>query len=92
MWTEENRARYDRSGLRYESDLTDAEWALVAPLIPPAKHGGAKRTVDVREILNGLGSVEDQGFPACVGVLEAAHGAICSDGCAMGEDGATLSG
>ena len=54
MWTKENRARYDRSGLRYESDLTDAEWALVAPLIPPAKHGGAKRTVDVREILNGL--------------------------------------
>lgn len=54
MWTQENRARYDRSGLRYESDLTDAEWALVAPLIPPAKHGGAKRTVDVRETLNGL--------------------------------------
>ncbi len=54
MWTKENRARYDRSGLRYESDLTDAEWALVAPLIAPAKHGGAKRTVDVREIVNGL--------------------------------------
>lgn len=54
MWTKENRARYDRSGLRYESDLTDAEWALVAPLIPPAKHGGAQRTVGVREILNGL--------------------------------------
>jgi transposase len=54
MWTKENRSRYDRSGLRYESDLTEAEWALVAPLIPPAKHGGAKRRVDVREILNGL--------------------------------------
>jgi transposase len=54
MWTQENRALYDRSGLRYESDLTDAEWVLVAPLIPPAKHGGAKRSVEVREILNGL--------------------------------------
>jgi transposase len=54
MWTKENRARYDRSHLRYESDLTDAEWALVAPLIPPAKHGGAHRTVDEREIVNGL--------------------------------------
>jgi len=54
MWTKENRARYDRSHLRYESDLTDAEWGLVAPLIPPAKHGGAQRTVDVREIVNGL--------------------------------------
>jgi hypothetical protein len=37
MWTNENRARYDRSKLRYPSDLTDAEWAIIAPLIPPAK-------------------------------------------------------
>ena len=54
MWTKENRLLYDRSRLRYESDLTDSEWALVAPLIPPAKHGGAHRTVDIREVLNGL--------------------------------------
>jgi transposase len=54
MWTPENRTRYDRSKLRYPSDLTDAEWALVAPLIPPAKRGGNKRTVDVREVVNGL--------------------------------------
>jgi transposase len=54
MWTDENRARYDRSGLRYPSDLTDEEWALVAPEIPPAKRGGNKRTVDAREVVNGL--------------------------------------
>ncbi|HSV26243.1 MAG TPA: IS5/IS1182 family transposase, partial [Xanthobacteraceae bacterium] len=42
MWTNENRARYDRSKLRYPSDLTDDEWKLVAPLIPPAKRGGDK--------------------------------------------------
>src|ERR687884_996998 len=54
MWTKENRGRYDRSQLRYESDLTDEEWARVAPLIPPAKHGGARRTVLVREVVNGL--------------------------------------
>jgi transposase len=54
MWTKENRALYDRSKLRYESDLTDAEWALVAPLLPPAKHGGTHRTVNEREIVNGL--------------------------------------
>jgi len=54
MWTNENRARYDRSALRYPSDLTDAEWAHVEPLIPPARRGGAKRTVNLREVANGL--------------------------------------
>ncbi len=54
MWTSENRGRYDRSGLRYPSDLTNEEWALVEPLIPPARRGGAKRTADVREVVNGL--------------------------------------
>src|SRR3954463_8072042 len=54
MWTPENRQRYDRSQLRYPSDLTDEEWALIAPLIPPARRGGNKRTVDLREIVNGL--------------------------------------
>jgi transposase len=54
MWTVENRARYDRSNLRYPSDLSDAEWALVEPLIPPGKRGGGKRTVLLREVVNGL--------------------------------------
>ena len=54
MWTKENRARYDRGRLRYPSDLTHEEWAVVAPLIAPAKRGGNKRRVDVREIVNGL--------------------------------------
>src|SRR6267142_2524917 len=35
MWTSKNRTRYDRSKLRYPSDLTDDEWGLVDPLIPP---------------------------------------------------------
>jgi len=54
MWTTENRGRYDRSKLRYPSDLTDEEWAHVEPLIPPAKSGGNKRRVNVREVMNGL--------------------------------------
>jgi transposase len=53
VWTTENRGRYDRSALRYPSDLTDAEWTLIGPLIPPAKRGGNKRTVDIREVVNG---------------------------------------
>src|SRR3712207_7574535 len=54
MWTVEQRRAHARVGLRYPSDLTDEEWALVEPLIPPAKSGGRKRTVDVREVLNGI--------------------------------------
>ena len=54
MWTTENRPRYNRDKLRYPSDLTDEEWMLVEPLIPPAKHGGRHRTVVVREVVNGV--------------------------------------
>ena len=39
---------------RYPSDLTDARWARLAPLLPPAKLGGHPRTVDLREVVNGL--------------------------------------
>lgn len=53
MWTNENRARHDRGGLRYRSDLTDAEWALIEPLIPPARRGGNKRTVVMRAVVDG---------------------------------------
>jgi len=38
----------------YPSDLTDAQWAIVAPLIPPAESGGRPRTVDMREVVRGL--------------------------------------
>lgn len=54
MWTKANRGKYNRDSLRYPSDLTDAEWGLVEPLIPPAKRGGRRREVDVREVVNGL--------------------------------------
>jgi transposase len=54
MWTVENRARYNRDQLRYPSDLTDEEWALIEPLIPPGKSGGGKRRVSMREVVNGL--------------------------------------
>jgi transposase len=54
MWTSRNRARYDRSKLRYPSDVTDEEWKLIEPLIPAGKSGGGKRTVIMREVVNGL--------------------------------------
>jgi putative transposase len=38
----------------YPSDLTNSEWAILEPLIPAAKPGGRPRTVDMREVLNGI--------------------------------------
>jgi transposase len=54
MWKPEHRVAADRKGLRYPSGLADAEWALVEPLIPPAKRGGRPRTVNLREVLNAI--------------------------------------
>ena len=54
MWKPEHRLAARRVCQRYDSDLTDEEWALVAPIIPPGKRGGGKRTVNIREVLNGI--------------------------------------
>ena len=54
MWTSENRAKYNRDHLRYPSDVTDAEWAQLAPHIPPARRGGRRREVIARDLVNGL--------------------------------------
>ena len=54
MWTVENRSRYERRGLRYPTDLTDEEWALVEQHIRPAKRGGRPRTTSMREVANAI--------------------------------------
>lgn len=54
MWTPDHRRAAARHGPRYPSDLTDAEWALVEALIPPAKRGGRRRSVNLREVLNAI--------------------------------------
>jgi transposase len=54
MWSVENRRRYNRDQLRYPSDVTEEEWAEVAPLMPPARRGGRQRSVNIREVFNGL--------------------------------------
>lgn len=54
MWNPENRKLHDRSALRYPSDLTDEEWNSIQPLIPPARRGGRRREVNVREVVNGV--------------------------------------
>jgi putative transposase len=54
MWTDEARARHAPHGGRYPSDLTEAEWELIAPLIPPPRRGGRKRKTDMRECVNAV--------------------------------------
>ena len=55
MWTAANRKSYERKGLRYPSDMTDAEWALVEPLVDVPQRGqGRRRRVDLREVLNAV--------------------------------------
>src|SRR5208283_1156929 len=54
MWTEQHRKTYARVGGRYPSDTTDAEWAMLAPMIPAAKHGGRPRKTDMRAAIDAI--------------------------------------
>ena len=53
-WTEAAQAKYRRRTTRYESDLTDAEWERIAPLLPAPMMRGRPRKVDLREAVNAL--------------------------------------
>ncbi len=53
-WDDTARAEHNRDHLRYPSDLTDEEWAILAPLVPPAKPGGRPRETDMRAVVNGI--------------------------------------
>jgi len=54
MWTEEHRRTYRREGEGYPSDLRDAEWARLEPLIPGAKPGGRPRKTGMRAAMNAI--------------------------------------
>ncbi len=94
MWTTKNRARYERKGLRYESDLSDEEYALIEPFLPP------ERNVSRRSLVNGILYVLTTGcqwrqlpkdFPPkstthdyfvelqCTGVLKQVHHALYAE-------------
>lgn len=53
-WTEITRRQYAREGLRYASDLTDAEWALVEPRLPQPRRLGRPRTTDLRAVMDAI--------------------------------------
>ena len=47
VWTEITRPKYRRDGLRYASDTTDEEWAVIAPYMPAPHRRGRPRTTDI---------------------------------------------
>ena len=53
-WTGITRAEYNREFERYPSDMTDEEWSVAAPLLPPPRHGGRPRTADMRNVMNAI--------------------------------------
>ncbi len=63
MWTEITRPKYDRTGLRYASDPSDAEWRVIEPHMPAPKALGRPRTTDLREVVNAILYVLRSGCP-----------------------------
>jgi transposase len=60
-WTEITRRKYRRDGLRYASDTTDAEWALIEPYMPPPAACGRPRETSLREIVNAIFYIAQSG-------------------------------
>ncbi len=53
-WNKAAQETYKRNGERFETDLTDGEWALIEPLLPPPSRMGRQRTTDLREVINAI--------------------------------------
>ena len=53
-WNKAAQETYKRSRGRFETDLTDREWALVEPLIPPPSRMGRQRGTNLREVFNAI--------------------------------------
>lgn len=63
MWSPTTRAHHNRSDLRYASDLTDDEWRLLEPLLPPPRRCGRRPAWPMREVLNAIFYVLRGGIP-----------------------------
>src|SRR3546814_17210088 len=63
MWNPTARAEHSRAGLRYGSDLTDAEWRLIEPYLPPPRRRGRRRRWSMRQIVEANFYVLRSGCP-----------------------------
>ena len=63
MWTPTTRQQYSRPVKRYQTDLTDAEWRVIAPHLPKPCATGRPRAWPMREIVNGIFYVMRAGCP-----------------------------
>ena len=75
-WTEIARQRYCRAGLRYASDPTDAEWALIEPFMPTPLPRGRPRTVPLRMIVEAIFYMLATGCRMCTHPVRAADESI----------------
>src|ERR1700675_5132665 len=60
-WTEITRAKYCREGLRYASDTTDEEWAMIAPYMPCKNRRGRPRVTEMRTLVNSIFFIAQSG-------------------------------
>ncbi|MGI4798563.1 MAG: IS5 family transposase [Janthinobacterium lividum] len=79
MWTATSRAQHSRAGLRFSSDLTDAEWVVLQPLLPPRSPVGRRLSWPMREIVNAIfyvlrGGVPWRMLPPCFPLRQTVHG------------------
>ena len=63
MWTPTTRQQHSRTVTRYQTDLTDAEWRVIAPHLPQPCATGRPRAWPMREIINGIFYVMRAGCP-----------------------------
>ena len=79
MWTATSRAQHSRAGLRFSSDVTDAEWAVLQPLLPPRTAVGRRPSWPVRDIANAIfyvlrGGVTWRMLPPCFPPRQTVYG------------------
>ena len=79
MWTATSRVQHNRAGLRFASDLTDAEWAVLQPLLPSRSPVGRRPRWPVREIVNAVfyvlrGGVSWRMLPPCFPPRQTVYG------------------